>query len=255
MDGGRRGGDRVGSRGRRASGMGGRAGKEEEDGRHDSAERGGRGEGGGGKGQHDKGRREDKYVEGYLGRKGEGESARKKEANEREGRGRREGGERAWGGKKGKGRGGGGVRKGGRGGGRGGGGGEGGRGGGGGGGGGREGEGGEGGSEGGRREGGGGAGDRMVEMLLVEAIIRINPEVENETQAKLAVAALRTTMSNPDKLTATGKTLDLLRSQSSPQSGRSCANRSVHCLRRRKRTPQRLHRDEPISRSGRQAMP
>jgi type I restriction enzyme, R subunit len=53
--------------------------------------------------------------------------------------------------------------------------------------------------------------DPLVEKLLVEAILRINPEVKNETQAKLAVAALRKTMSHPDKLTANRQTLDLLR--------------------------------------------
>src|SRR5215472_8724082 len=53
--------------------------------------------------------------------------------------------------------------------------------------------------------------DPLVEKLLVEAIIRINPEVKTEAQARLAVAALRKTMSHPDKLTANRQTLDLLR--------------------------------------------
>jgi type I restriction enzyme R subunit len=53
--------------------------------------------------------------------------------------------------------------------------------------------------------------DPLVEKLLVEAILRINPEVKAETQALLAVAALRRTLSHPDKLTANRQTLDLLR--------------------------------------------
>src|SRR5438876_5929406 len=53
--------------------------------------------------------------------------------------------------------------------------------------------------------------DALVEKLLVAAILRINAEVKTEAQAKLAVAALRKTMSNPDKLTANRQTLDLLR--------------------------------------------
>jgi len=53
--------------------------------------------------------------------------------------------------------------------------------------------------------------DPLVEKLLVAAILRINPEVKTEAQAKLAVAALRKTMSHPDRLTANRRTLDLLR--------------------------------------------
>lgn len=53
--------------------------------------------------------------------------------------------------------------------------------------------------------------DPLVEKLVVEAVIRINPEVKTEAQARLAVAALRKTMSHPDKLTANRQTLDLLR--------------------------------------------
>lgn len=53
--------------------------------------------------------------------------------------------------------------------------------------------------------------DPLVERLLVPAILRINPKVKTEAQAKLAVAALRKTMSHPDKLTANRQTLDLLR--------------------------------------------
>ncbi len=53
--------------------------------------------------------------------------------------------------------------------------------------------------------------DPLVEKLLVEAILRINPVVKNEAQAKHAVSALRQTMSHLDKLTANRQTLDLLR--------------------------------------------
>jgi type I restriction enzyme R subunit len=53
--------------------------------------------------------------------------------------------------------------------------------------------------------------DPLVEKLLVAAILRINPEVKTEARANLAVAALRRTMSHPDKLTANRQTLDLLR--------------------------------------------
>jgi type I restriction enzyme R subunit len=53
--------------------------------------------------------------------------------------------------------------------------------------------------------------DPLVEKLLVAAILRINQKVETEAQAKLAVAALRNTMSQPDRLTANRQTLDLLR--------------------------------------------
>ena len=53
--------------------------------------------------------------------------------------------------------------------------------------------------------------DPLVERLLLEAIRRINPQVTSAAQAKLAVAALRRTMSHPDKLTANRQTLDLLR--------------------------------------------
>ena len=53
--------------------------------------------------------------------------------------------------------------------------------------------------------------DPLVERLLVAAIVRINAGVKTEAQAKLAVAALRRTMSHQDKLTANRRTLDLLR--------------------------------------------
>lgn len=53
--------------------------------------------------------------------------------------------------------------------------------------------------------------DPLVEELLVAAVLRINEEVKTEAQAKLAVAALRKTISHPDRLTANRETLDLLR--------------------------------------------
>jgi type I restriction enzyme R subunit len=53
--------------------------------------------------------------------------------------------------------------------------------------------------------------DPLVEKLLVPAILRINTVVTTEAQAKLAVAALRKTMSHTDRLTANRQTLDLLR--------------------------------------------
>ncbi len=53
--------------------------------------------------------------------------------------------------------------------------------------------------------------DPLVEKLLIEAILSINADVMTEAQARLAVAALRRTMSHPDKLTANRQTLDLLR--------------------------------------------
>jgi len=53
--------------------------------------------------------------------------------------------------------------------------------------------------------------DPLVEKLLVAAILRINPGVTTEAQARLAVAALRKTMSQPDRLIANRQTLDLLR--------------------------------------------
>ena len=53
--------------------------------------------------------------------------------------------------------------------------------------------------------------DPLVELLLVEAVQRINSEVKTEAQARMAVGALRKAMSHPDKLTANRTTLDLLR--------------------------------------------
>jgi len=53
--------------------------------------------------------------------------------------------------------------------------------------------------------------DPLVEKLLIAAILRINSGVKIEAQAMLAVAALRRTMSHPDKLTANRQTLELLR--------------------------------------------
>lgn len=59
--------------------------------------------------------------------------------------------------------------------------------------------------------------DPIVEKLLIEALIRINPEVKTEAQAKVAIGALRKAMSHPDKLTANRGTLDLLRDGASVQ--------------------------------------
>ena len=53
--------------------------------------------------------------------------------------------------------------------------------------------------------------DPLVEQLLKEAIVRINPHVENETQAWRAVEALRKAMGQPDRLAANRAALDLLR--------------------------------------------
>jgi type I restriction enzyme R subunit len=53
--------------------------------------------------------------------------------------------------------------------------------------------------------------DPLVEKLLINAIIRINDAVDTESQARLAVTALRQAMAKPDKLTANRETLDLLR--------------------------------------------
>jgi type I restriction enzyme R subunit len=51
----------------------------------------------------------------------------------------------------------------------------------------------------------------LVEKLLIEALIRINPDVSTAEQAKMAIGALHKAMSHPDKLTANRQTLDLLR--------------------------------------------
>lgn len=53
--------------------------------------------------------------------------------------------------------------------------------------------------------------DPLVEKLLTEAVLRINPHVESERQAHLAVNALRKAIVQPDRLTANRATLDLLR--------------------------------------------
>lgn len=53
--------------------------------------------------------------------------------------------------------------------------------------------------------------DPLVEKLLVDAIIRINPEISTASQAQAAINALRKAMSHPDRLTANRQTLDLLR--------------------------------------------
>jgi len=53
--------------------------------------------------------------------------------------------------------------------------------------------------------------DPLVEKILIERLKLINPAIKTDAQARLAVAALRKTMSHPDKLTANCQTLDLLR--------------------------------------------
>jgi type I restriction enzyme R subunit len=53
--------------------------------------------------------------------------------------------------------------------------------------------------------------DPLVERLLIQAILGINPEVKTEAQATLAVNVLRRTMAQPDKLSVNRATLDLLR--------------------------------------------
>ena len=53
--------------------------------------------------------------------------------------------------------------------------------------------------------------DPLVEKLLKEAIVRINPQVTTGAQAAMAIAALRRAMSRPDHLAANRATLDLLR--------------------------------------------
>ena len=53
--------------------------------------------------------------------------------------------------------------------------------------------------------------DPLVEKLLIDAIIKINPEVTTAAQAQMAINALRKAMAHPDKLTANRATLDLLR--------------------------------------------
>ena len=67
--------------------------------------------------------------------------------------------------------------------------------------------------------------DPLVEKLLVEAILKINPEVTTESQAKMAVGALRKTMSHPDKLAANRETLDLLRDGAPSKSCPACRPR------------------------------
>lgn len=53
--------------------------------------------------------------------------------------------------------------------------------------------------------------DPLVEPLLIQALQRINADVKTEAQSRLAVNALRKTLTQPDKLTANRETLDLLR--------------------------------------------
>lgn len=53
--------------------------------------------------------------------------------------------------------------------------------------------------------------DPIVESILTAAILRINPAVETEDQARMAIGALRRVMSIPDPLEANRATLDALR--------------------------------------------
>lgn len=53
--------------------------------------------------------------------------------------------------------------------------------------------------------------DPLVEQILVAKLKEINPEVETDAQAMMAVSALRKAMMHPDKLMANRQTLDLLR--------------------------------------------
>ena len=99
--------------------------------------------------------------------------------------------------------------------------------------------------------------DPLVEKLLVEAILRINAHVKTAEQAKLAVAALRKTMSAPDKLTANRQTLDLLRDGAKVvlAPGRRREHGALHRVRSGAPAPQRLHRHQPVPRAGREAVP
>jgi len=53
--------------------------------------------------------------------------------------------------------------------------------------------------------------DPIVEKLLIAAILKINPAVQSEEQARLAVDTLRRAMNKPDALSANRMSLDLLR--------------------------------------------
>lgn len=53
--------------------------------------------------------------------------------------------------------------------------------------------------------------DPLVESVLVDAIIRINPKVTTQEQARRAINALRQAIAIPDRLTANRETLDRLR--------------------------------------------
>jgi type I restriction enzyme R subunit len=99
--------------------------------------------------------------------------------------------------------------------------------------------------------------DPLVEKLLVSAILRINTEVKTEAQAKLAVAALRKTMSHPDKLTANRETLDLLRDGARVVLNPGADAKTVHFHRLRSKPSgsQRLYGDQSIPRSGCETVP
>ena len=99
--------------------------------------------------------------------------------------------------------------------------------------------------------------DPLVEKLLVAAILRINAEVKTEAQAKLAVAALRKTMSHPDKLTANRQTLDLLRDGARVVLNPGEDAKTVHFIAFDPscQGPQRLHGDQSIPRAGCETVP
>ena len=99
--------------------------------------------------------------------------------------------------------------------------------------------------------------DPLVEKLLVAAILRINDHVKTEAQAKLAVDALRKTMTHPDKLTANRETLDLLRDGAKVELAPGEDATTVHFIAfdPDQPAPERLHRHQPVSRAGREAVP
>ena len=99
--------------------------------------------------------------------------------------------------------------------------------------------------------------DALVEKLLIAAILRINPAVKTDAQAKLAVATLRKTMSHPDKLTANRQTLDLLRDGAKVVLDPGADATTVHFIEFEPGLPgpEQLHGDQPVPCPGRQAVP
>ena len=90
--------------------------------------------------------------------------------------------------------------------------------------------------------------DPLVEKLLVEAILSINPHVTNETQARPAVDALRKAMSHSDRLTANRATLDLLRDGATVvlQPGQDAQTVQFIAFDPGPSGTERLYRDQPI---------